>query len=79
MSKLIKDFYARISRQESHQDWLWDLMYEDLTWAAEILNDKSASERDRRMASVIYQAWMGDADHMRIHHTRDSLNIPIEA
>ena len=54
-------------------------MYEDLTWAAEILSDKSASERDRRMASVIYQAWMGDADHMRIHHVNDSNNVPIEA
>ena len=70
---------SRISRQEIDRDWLWDLMYEDLTWASEILNDKTSSERDRRMASVIYQAWMGDAAHMRVHHIKDSLNVPIDA
>ena len=65
--------------QQNHQDWPWELMYEDLEWAIEKLNDVNASARDRRMASTICQAWIGEVENMRVHHQENASNQPIEA
>ena len=65
--------------QQNHQDWPWELMYEDLEWAIEKLNDVNASARDRRMASTIFQAWIGEVENMRVHHQENASNQPIEA
>ena len=54
-------------------------MYKDLMWAMEVLNDKSSSEQNWRMATTIFQAWMGEVAQMRVHHQENASNIPIEA
>ena len=76
------EFYYRNgipSGQQNHQDWPWELMYEDLEWAMEKLNDVSASARDQRMAANIFQAWIGEVENVRVHHQENASNQPIEA
>ena len=67
------------SGPEAHQDWPWELMYEDLMWAMEILNDHSSSQQNRRMATTIFQAWMGEVSQIRVHHQENASNLPIDA
>ena len=61
-------------------DWPWELMYDDLMWAMQKLqNPNSSSPRDLRMASTIAQAWMGEVKNMRVFHQENASNIPIDA
>ena len=66
------------SGQQNHQDWPWELMYEDLVWAIKKINDLNTSARDLRMAGTILQAWMGEVDNITVDHQNLS-NQPIDA
>ena len=62
----------------ANSEWPWELMYDDLMWAMQILQT-STNQREVRMASTIVQAWMGEVKNMRVHHQENASNQPIEA
>ena len=62
----------------ANSDWPWELMYDDLMWAIETLQNPP-NERKVRMALTIAQAWLGEVGNMRVHHEENSSNQPVEA
>ena len=61
-----------------NNDWPWELMYDDLMWAIDVLQN-SPNPRQVRMATNIMRAWMGEVEGMRVHHQENASNQPVEA
>ena len=59
-------------------DWPWELMYDDLMWAMDTLQN-SPNPRQVRMATDIMRAWMGQVEGMQVHHQENASNQPVEA
>ena len=59
--------------------WPWHLMHEDMMWAIDILQDSNTSIREKRMASTIMQAWLGQVEEMRVFHQENGFELPIDA
>ena len=69
----------RTGNPTGNENWPWDLMYEDLMWAMEKLQSPDATMREKRMASTIMQAWLGQVENMRVHHQENASNQPVDA
>ena len=61
-----------------NNDWPWELMYDDLMWAIDVLQN-SPNQRQVRMATNIMRAWMGESEGLRVHHQENASNQPVEA
>ena len=62
----------------ANNDWPWELMYDDLMWAIDVLQN-SPNPRQVRMATNIMRAWMGEDEGLRVHHQENASNQPVEA
>ena len=62
----------------ANSDWPWELMYDDLIWAMQQMQN-SPNERQVRMATTIVQAWLGEVKNMRVHQQEIASNLPVEA
>ena len=60
-------------------NWPWDLTHQDMVWAIDKLQDSNASLREKRMASTIMQAWLGQTRNMRVYHQENASNIPVDS
>ena len=54
-------------------------MHKDMLWAIDILQDPNTSNREKRMASTIMQAWLGQVEEMRVFHQENGFELPIDA
>ena len=70
-------FYFRRTIQDRHQDWPWQMMYQDLLWAMEILQNPDATFREFRVAATIIQTWIGQVENMRVFHRQSQDLQPI--
>ena len=61
----------------ANPDWPWELMYDDLMWAIQTLQN-SPNNREARMAFAIANAWFGEINNVRVHQV-NAPNQPIEA
>ena len=61
----------------ANPDWPWELMYDDLMWAIQTLQN-SPNDREARMAFAIANAWFGEIKNVRVHQL-NAPNQPIEA
>ena len=65
------------SVQERHQDWPWQLMYEDLLWAMEKLQDPNVTEQEFYIAATILQTWIGEIENIKVFHQKSQHLQPI--
>ena len=53
------------------------MMYQDLLWAMEILQNPDATFREFRVAATIIQTWIGQVENMRVFHRQSQDLQPI--
>ena len=63
--------------QERHPNWPWKLMYQDLLWAMEKLQDPKVSSHEYIIAAIIIQAWIGEIENLRVFQQQSQHQQPV--